>query len=211
MASLCSECGSEIDDDTGVCPACSSETTENANENVYAENSNVGNIVENNDQNSTQQNGQKHEMGKWLKVPFVLGVIWLIFASVEGMLLIQMSPLYIERYSNSLYFADAVTSFYWTLFVGVLLLISSILIILCCIHMYKLEEHKRTSIYYVLGFLIAIISGIVLIYAETRVGDVVVYDISLGIFISYGYGIIVGVLGLIFYLIIRKEKDRFTS
>jgi len=77
--------------------------------------------------------------------------------------------------------------FYFTgglLFVaGILSLLCGLFTLLSCINIYKLENHQQACTYCLIGSIIALVVG----------------------------GIIIGVVGIVFYFLMKNEKNRFSS
>jgi hypothetical protein len=79
-----------------------------------------------------------------------------------------------------------------------------------------MKRYRKTSIYYVAGFLIAIMAGVMIIWFNdlTDVDPILNTRLpyrTLIMYLAYGLNIIIGVIGLIFYFPLRKEKDNFIS
>jgi cell division protein FtsW (lipid II flippase) len=159
------------------------------------------------DQNYNNRYGEQ-DMGRLLKIPFLLGAVWAIVAVSEGVQLIRQGFLFIDRNSSWLghdYYVDLAVKY---LAEGALLLISGIFIILSCMHMYKIEKYRKASTYYLIGSVLAVLSGLFLIFVVLRLPS---EGAPNWVYVAYGYSLIAGIAGIIFFFIIVKEKNRFRS
>ncbi|MCL2317611.1 MAG: zinc ribbon domain-containing protein [Methanomassiliicoccaceae archaeon] len=67
--------------------------------------------------------------------------------------------------------------------VGILCLVNGIIALICCVNLYKLEKHKRACTLLLIGSILSFFTG----------------------------GIIAGIVGVIFYFLLKKEDYRFKS
>ena len=67
--------------------------------------------------------------------------------------------------------------------VGILSIIGGILALISCIYIYRLEKHKEACTFCLIGSIIALVTG----------------------------GIIIGIIGIVFYFLLKKEGSRFRS
>jgi uncharacterized membrane protein SirB2 len=159
------------------------------------------------DQNYNNRYGEQ-DMGRLLKIPFLLGAVWAIVAVSEGVQLIRQGFVYIN-YNSSLfghdYYVDLAVKY---LAEGALLLISGIFLILSCMHIYKMEKYRKASTYYLIGSVLAVLSGLFLIFVVQKLPF---EGAPNWIYVAYGYGLIAGIAEILFFFIIRKEKNRFRS
>jgi len=161
MSSYCSKCGKELGEGTRFCPTCGFDTMGQGSGSNYSSNHN---------QNTGPQCNisQDQSMGGTLTLIFVLGVIWALIAGVTGLVsLIGGGALY--------YYDGAIL-----MVVGLLFILSALFAFLCCMNIYKLENHQQASIFCLIGSILAIPA-------------------------------LVGVIGVIFYFVMQKEKSRFKS
>jgi len=67
--------------------------------------------------------------------------------------------------------------------VGILSFISGLFALLCCINIHKLENHSKACTYCLVGSILGLLTG----------------------------GILAGVIGIVFYFLMKNEKGRFSS
>jgi hypothetical protein len=153
-------------------------------------------------------------MGGLLKIALLMGVIWAIMAIADGTGHIRMGIYYYMFSSSSM---SPISSFGgYLLIAGVIMLIGGLLVVVSCLNLFRLERYRETLICYLIGFVMAIISGIVAIlgYGHTiaSIGGTSIFEsIVAETIVLYGYGIVVGIIGMLFSLLIKKEKHRFRS
>jgi len=157
MSSYCSKCGKELGEGTRFCPMCGFDTMGQGSGNNYNQNTGP-------QHNSNQSPG----MGGTLSIIFVCGALWAIFALLVG---IAFMPVGAAIY----YVAGTIA-----IIVGILLFLSALFTVLCCVKLYRLENFQQASTYCLIGSILAI-------------------------------PFLVGILGVIFYFLMQKERSRFKS
>jgi len=192
MISHCSVCKEELDENTGLCPVCNKEPEQDMGESP----------------DSIPTSKLNQDMGKKLLLPFVLGVLWVVVFAQQGIgYMVQglsyATISYLEGFS-------AVSSFYNIVaLAGFFMLLSAIVIILSCFYIYRLEKYRRANLYYLIGSVLLFIAWLIIYFG---IRDITISFVLTGNFyVSYVHILIFGVLGIIFFFLIRKEKDRFHS
>jgi hypothetical protein len=160
MAFYCSSCGKSLDDDTRYCPSCGFDTADQGNNNKPNYNGNY--------------NRDSQGMGGTLTIILVFGIIWAILSVISGIISILGGSLL----GTLLYFGGG-----FMVIVGILSFLSGLFALLCCINIYKLENHSKACTYCLIGSIIALLTG----------------------------GILPGIIGIIFYFLMKKENGRFSS
>jgi len=193
MVSYCQNCNCELGEETESCPACGYSPADRTIENS------------NRSEKNTQRNDQY--MGTALTAAFLFGAIWAIVSVHEGINFIKQGIIY--GTSSSLISTDIYHDLAQiNLVSGPLLLISGIFVILSCIYIFQLQNYRKASNYYLIGFVLAIVSGVayVIQYYNFTSGLITVPQL-----LVLGYSIIFGIIGIIFFIFIRTEKNRFNS
>jgi len=195
MVSYCQNCNCELGEETESCPACGYSP---ADQKIV----NINNSAEKNTQRSEQY------MGKALTAAFLFGVIWVIVAIQEGIKFIREGIVY-TIYQDSMFSIAYHQLGQMYLISGPLLVISGILIILSCIYIFQLRNYRKASIFYLIGSALAVVSGVAFLIQYSHYW--ITSTMTASHYILYGYSIFFGIAGIIFYVLIRKEKNNFNS
>ena len=201
MVSYCPTCNKELDEEVELCPECGSSTADQITVNAN-NNKDIGVEI------SIPEKDQ--DMGTKLKAVFLFGALWTIVFLHEGVQLIKQGIAYLYVGSGSMFGEYYVIQAEVAIVSGVFTLMSGILILLSCMYIFKLEQYRKASRYYLIGFIFAAISGIAVwcimyIHYQSELLEALIP------LCMAGYSFFVGIFGIIFYILLKREKNRFHS
>ena len=178
---FCPMCGKELGDEARFCPMCGFDTSGPATGDRYG-----GAGYQNND--PRYGDNQNKSMGGTLTIIFVLGIIWVI-GQIVGAFILAATFSYLEEMGlfdtgvYSIYGIFSLEEYRAYLIISTIFgILSAICALICCGYIYKLENHKRACTLCLVGSIFALCGG--------------------------GWA---GIIGIVFYFLMKKEKGKFSS
>jgi MFS family permease len=188
--SYCPKCGKEIDDETAFCPKCGAGVSSSAGEV--------------NNRSNSPNNGpyyNRPDLGSKLKAISICGIIWGILSIIFGILYFILFVLLGAFVSiATLGVGTGIGAFLmlYGLIILILSLLSGIFALMSRGKINRLESFNVAFAYCLTGAILAVITGVILIISV------------LGTYFGILF-IIAGVIGIIFAILMRGEKQRFWS
>jgi predicted RNA-binding Zn-ribbon protein involved in translation (DUF1610 family) len=137
--------------------------------------------------NKSNNSGNRNQntsqgLGGTLTLILVLGVIWALFCILGGILTMVSGGFYEMLIED--YFSITISGLAELMFIiGLITLIGGICCLVSCVRIFQLEKHDQATALCAVSSVIALFTG----------------------------GLIVGIIGLIFWYLLKKEKHRFSS
>jgi len=178
---FCSRCGKELDNDARFCPVCGFDTSGPPSGNV-----NGGGYNQNN--NPQNNSGRGRNMGGTLSVIFLCGLLWAVLHILGAIALVAIygfiSDIGLSYSSIYPLYGLIPEDLYipYLVITSIFGLLSAVCALICCRYLYKLENHKRACMSCLIGSIFALCGGS-----------------------------LVGIVGIVFYFLIKNEKNRFSS